>query len=83
MSLPSSETPKTGFLVKRLILDAVLAGCVPILFGVLGRMWHSIVSVPEVCHFNTLLNLVPGSSLLVPDSSNWVLILVTVSWVPD
>ena len=31
--------------------SAVLIVCVPFSFGVLGRMWNSIVSVPNHCLF--------------------------------
>ena len=33
------------------ILEAVINFCLPVQFDVSGRMWNSIVSVPDHCHF--------------------------------
>ena len=37
--------------------SAVLVAFVPFPFGVWGRMWNSILSVPDHCHFYLLYSL--------------------------
>ena len=41
-----------------LLLNAVLIVCAPFTFGVWGRMWNSIESVPDHCPFSSTLVLV-------------------------
>ena len=36
------------------ILDAVFGVCVPVLFDVLGKMWNSVVSVPDFAFSSSL-----------------------------
>ena len=41
------------------LLNTVLIVCAPFPFGVWGRMWNSIVSVPDHCLFTYLHNPTP------------------------
>ena len=38
-------------LLYHIVLHAVLGVCSPVLFAILGRMWNSILSVPDHCFF--------------------------------
>ena len=50
--LPCAGKELTSWLsAYAVLLNAVLIGCVPFPFGVWGRTWNSIVSVPDRCRF--------------------------------
>ena len=62
--------PLTFHLCCSLHFSAVLVVRVPFPFGVWGRVWNSIVSIPDHCHFIYLLSLVQQSSGTLADLSS-------------